>query len=112
MPRLRKGDPGEGGPAFSLAEGVTIVRRAAFEDVGGWPDAFFFGHEGIDLAWRMWDGGWELHYAADLVVAAPDDAAQPARDVLPAHRPQPGLGGAAQPAVAARPASTSRPGRC
>jgi GT2 family glycosyltransferase len=47
------------------------VRRVAFDEVGGWPDAFFFGHEGIDLAWRMWDAGWELHYAADLVVRHP-----------------------------------------
>jgi GT2 family glycosyltransferase len=71
VPRLRKGDPGRPGPAFSLAEGVTLVRRSAFEAVGGWPGAFFFGHEGIDLAWRMWDAGWELRYAGDLAVRHP-----------------------------------------
>lgn len=71
VPRLRKGDPAHSGPAFALAEGVTIVRRAAFEAVGGWPDAFFFGHEGIDLTWRMWDRGWQLHYAGELVVRHP-----------------------------------------
>ncbi len=74
IPRLRKGDPAVSGPAFSLAEGVSVVRRAAFDAVGGWPDAFFFGHEGIDLAWRMWDAGWELHYAGGLAVRHPATA--------------------------------------
>lgn len=71
VPRLRKGDPAQSGPAFALAEGVTIVRRVAFDAVAGWPGAFFFGHEGIDLAWRMWDAGWELHYAGELAVRHP-----------------------------------------
>lgn len=71
VPRARIGDPAASGPAFALAEGVTAFRRAAFEAVGGWADAFFFGHEGVDLAWRLWDGGWEVRYAGDLVVRHP-----------------------------------------
>ncbi|MDQ6851573.1 MAG: glycosyltransferase [Actinomycetota bacterium] len=71
VPRVRVGDPARSGPAFALCEGVTMVRREAFEQVGGWPAAFFFGHEGIDLAWRMWDAGWELHYSGDLVARHP-----------------------------------------
>jgi GT2 family glycosyltransferase len=71
IPRLRKGDPGTSGPAFALAEGVTMVRRTAFETIGGWADEFFFGHEGIDLAWRLWDAGWDVHYAGELSVRHP-----------------------------------------
>jgi len=71
VPRARVGDPLRSGPAFTVEEGVTIVRRAAFDAVGGWPDNFFYGHEGIDLAWRMRDANWDLRYAADLVVHHP-----------------------------------------
>ncbi len=71
VPRARVGDPARSGPAFTLVEGVSIVRREAFEQVGGWPDAFFFGHEGVDLTWRLWDAGWEVHYAADLLARHP-----------------------------------------
>lgn len=74
VPRARVGDPGRSGPAFTLIEGVTLIRRAAFDRSGGWPDAFFYGHEGVDLAWRLWAGGWDLRYAADVVVAHPATA--------------------------------------
>jgi GT2 family glycosyltransferase len=75
VPRARVGDPERSGPAFALAEGVTIVRRAAFDEIGGWYGGFFFGHEGVDLAWRLWDAGWELHYAGDLAVRHPSTLA-------------------------------------
>lgn len=71
VPRARVGDPLRSGPAFSLAEGVTIVRRSAFDQVGGWPGEFFYGHEGIELAWRLRDSGWDVRYAADLVMHHP-----------------------------------------
>ncbi|MCW2494166.1 MAG: glycosyl transferase [Jatrophihabitans sp.] len=71
VPRVRIGDPASPGPAFTLAEGVTFVRRAAFEAAGGWADDFFYGHEGIELTWRLWDAGWDVHYAGDLVMHHP-----------------------------------------
>lgn len=71
VPRARVGDPSRPGPAFNLAEGVTIVRRTAFDGLGGWAAEFFYGHEGIDLTWRMWAAGWHVHYAGDLVAHHP-----------------------------------------
>lgn len=75
VPRARVGDPGQSGPAFALAEGVTVVRRAAFEELGGWYGEFFFGHEGVDLVWRLWDAGWETYYAAEFAVRHPSTLA-------------------------------------
>ena len=68
VPRLRVGDPARSGPAMALWEGATIIRRAALAAAGGWPDEFFYAHEGIDLAWRTWDAGWTAWYAGDIVV--------------------------------------------
>jgi GT2 family glycosyltransferase len=74
VPRARVGDPAVSGPAFNLLEGVSLVRRAPFEAVGGWPDAFFYGHEGVDLAWRLWAAGWTCRYDGGLVVHHPATA--------------------------------------
>jgi len=77
VPRVPVGDPTRPGPARTTAEGVTVVRRAAFEQLGGWAGEFFYGHEGIDLAWRMYDAGWDVWYAGDIAVHHP--ATDPAR---------------------------------
>ena len=75
VPRAHVGDPAKSGPAFSLAEGVSIVRRAAFNAAGGWPGRFVYGHEGVEMAWRLRDAGWDVRYAADLVMRHPSTAA-------------------------------------
>lgn len=71
VPRLKVGDPAQPGPATSLWEGAVAIRRELFERIGGWPDEFFYAHEGIDLVWRVWDEGAVAWYAGDLVVHHP-----------------------------------------
>ncbi len=71
VPRLRVGDRTRSGPATTLWEGATTIRRAAFDAAGGWPEEFFYAHEGIDLVWRVWDAGFTCWYAGDLVAHHP-----------------------------------------
>ncbi|HZG96036.1 MAG TPA: glycosyltransferase [Mycobacteriales bacterium] len=71
VPRLRTGDPSRSSDACSVWEGALAMRRTAFQAVGGWTDAFFYFHEGIDLAWRVWDAGYRVRYAGDIVVHHP-----------------------------------------
>ncbi|GAA3607689.1 glycosyltransferase [Marihabitans asiaticum] len=71
VPRARVGDPAVGGPAFAVCEGVVLIRRAAYQDAGGFPGSFFFGNEGVELAWRMRDRGWELVYDPSLHIYHP-----------------------------------------
>ena len=71
VPRLRVGDPAAPGPATSLWEGAVAMRRSVFDAVGGWPDPFFYAHEGIEVVWRTWDVGSVAWYAGDLVVNHP-----------------------------------------
>ncbi|MGH3425470.1 MAG: glycosyltransferase family 2 protein, partial [Nocardioidaceae bacterium] len=77
IPRMRKGDPRDSSPVFSLWEGVLVARRTAFDETGGWADAFFYAHEGIELAWRIWDAGYSVWYVGDLRCEHP--AIDPAR---------------------------------
>ena len=71
VPRLLVGDRTRSSFATTLWEGATTVRRDVFEAIGGWPAEFFYGHEGIDLVWRVWDAGFTCWYAGDLVVHHP-----------------------------------------
>ena len=77
IPRMRKGDPRHSSPVFSLWEGVLVARRAAYDASGGWGAPYFYAHEGIELAWRVWDAGYTVWYAGDLRCEHP--AIDPAR---------------------------------
>lgn len=77
VPRIRKGDPGQSGNVFSVWEGATLLPREVFDKTGGWADPFFYAHEGIELAWRVWDQGKRVLYAGDLVAHHP--AIEPTR---------------------------------
>jgi GT2 family glycosyltransferase len=80
VPHLRTAADGVAGDVVVFSEGVCTVRRSAFEEVGCWPGHFWFGHEGIDLAYRLLDAGWRLRYRPDVVVNHP--ATQPSRHAV------------------------------
>ncbi|WP_406499858.1 glycosyltransferase [Streptomyces sp. NBC_00846] len=66
VPRLRTSDPWRPGTITTMTEGVVLVRRSAFDAVGGWADEFFLYHEGLDLAQRLWSRGSTGWYAAEV----------------------------------------------
>lgn len=70
-PRLRVGDTRRSSPAMSVWEGGVAMRREAFDYTGGWPAPFWYAHEGIDLAWRVWDGGFHVRYDGEIDVHHP-----------------------------------------
>lgn len=45
-----------------------LVRRAAFEKVGGFSDEQWMYAEDLDLGWRLGRSGWETRYEPDAVV--------------------------------------------
>ena len=71
IPRLRIGNPNESSPATTLWEGAIIIRRSLFDAIGGWPDNFFYAHEGIELVWQVYNHGYMAWYAADVTVKHP-----------------------------------------
>src|SRR5699024_3005974 len=77
IPRIRKGDPADSSPVFSVWEGTLVVRRRAFEASGGWAGELFYAHEGIELAWRIWAAGYSVGDLGDLRCEHP--AIDPAR---------------------------------
>jgi GT2 family glycosyltransferase len=76
-PRLRVGDRTRSSAVTLVWEGAVAIRRAVFEAAGGWPAEFRFVHEGIDLAWRVMDAGFDVRYAGDIAVRHPVTGAPP-----------------------------------
>ena len=74
VPRLRVGDRTRPSDVAVLWEGAVAVRRSVFDLVGGWPGEFRFVHEGVDLAWRILDAGFRVHYASDIGALHPPPA--------------------------------------
>jgi len=71
VPRLRTAEPTRPGDVAWFWEGCSFIRRTVFDAAGGWAGRFWYGHEGIELAWRAIDAGYRVHYAADLTVVNP-----------------------------------------
>lgn len=71
IPRMHKGDPTRSSTVFSVLETAVVLPRPVFDRTGGWPDDFFYAHEGIELAWRVWDQGLRVEYHGDLQVGHP-----------------------------------------
>lgn len=75
VPRTLVGDPSRPGPAFTISEGVSLIRRELFDRIGGWAGDFFYGHEGIELTWQVWNHGFTARYVPQVVAHHPSGLA-------------------------------------
>ncbi|WP_084102216.1 glycosyltransferase family 2 protein [Demequina sp. NBRC 110051] len=57
--------------AFSLWEGAVAIRRDVLVAAGLWPGDFFYAHEGIELAWRVWEQRKKVIYDPELRIYHP-----------------------------------------
>ena len=70
VPGLRK-DAERSASTTAFPGGACLVRRVAFDEVGGLCGPFRYGLEETDLAWRLIDARWEITYRADLKMRHP-----------------------------------------
>lgn len=71
VPRFGHHDPLRGGEVALFLGGACAVRRAAYDDAGGYWTELFYGHEEVELAWRLIDRGWSIRYLPDAPVYHP-----------------------------------------
>lgn len=71
VPRLRASDPMRGGYVTTFLGGGHGLSMRMLDQIGGWPDEFFYAHEETDLAWRALDAGWRVLYEPRLVLQHP-----------------------------------------
>lgn len=65
--RRERGSPVEG-PTGWVSGSCLLVRREAFELVGGFDEGYFMYFEDLDLCERIARSGWQVLYAPDAVV--------------------------------------------
>lgn len=80
IPRLRAKDPMQGGEVTTFLGGGHALSMRMLEEIGTWPDAFFFTHEETDLAWRALDAQWRVVYEPALLLQHPKTS--PARHAV------------------------------
>lgn len=71
IPRFRGARPSETGAVAYFLGGASALRRTAYDEVGGYFRDLHYGHEEIELSWRLIDAGWSIRYLADVTVFHP-----------------------------------------
>lgn len=71
VPRLGGRGAERGGEVALFLGGACAIRRAAYEDAGGYWGDLFYGHEEVELAWRLVDRGWRIRYLPEATVFHP-----------------------------------------
>jgi GT2 family glycosyltransferase len=71
VPRLGRTDASRSSQVTTFIGAGWAVRRTAFAEAGGLPEAFFYAHEESDLAWQLLDRGYTVEYDADAVMCHP-----------------------------------------
>ncbi|MEM1334720.1 MAG: glycosyltransferase [Actinomycetota bacterium] len=51
--------------------GACAIRRTAYEEVGGYFTGLVYGHEEVELSWRLIEAGWRIEYRPDIEVFHP-----------------------------------------
>lgn len=71
VPRPGGRDPDRSGDVALFLGGACAIRRTAYDEAGGYFTDLFYGHEELELAWRLIDRGWSIRYLADVEVFHP-----------------------------------------
>ncbi len=71
VPRPGGADADVAGPVTHFLGGACAIRREAYDQAGGYFTSLFYGHEEIELSWRLIDAGWSIRYLADVEVFHP-----------------------------------------
>jgi len=71
VPRAAGRHADVGGPVAQFLGGASAIRRSAYDQVGGYFTDLHYGHEEIELCWRLIDAGWSIDYLADVEVSHP-----------------------------------------
>lgn len=59
---------GERFATYELTEGAVAFRRAALAEAGFYREDFFISHEGLELAYRLLDAGWDIVHDGSITV--------------------------------------------
>ena len=55
-------------PTYEITEGAVAFRAGALKDSGLYRNDYFISHEGLDLAYRLLNSGWEIYHNGSITV--------------------------------------------
>jgi len=55
-------------PVDYVSGACLLLRRSAYDSVGGFDDTYFMYAEEVDLCYRIWQGGWQVWYQPEAEV--------------------------------------------
>lgn len=64
----RAGEIREAGDVDWIVGAFYVVRRSAWEEVGGFDESYFLYFDDVDLCERLHRRGWKLHFDPDVVI--------------------------------------------
>lgn len=70
-PRVGRRGGDLGGDVTTFLGGACAIRRSAYDQVGGYWSELFYGHEELDLSWRLADRGYRVRYVPEIAVFHP-----------------------------------------
>lgn len=71
VPRFGRRGVDEPGEVATFLGGASAVRTSAYDAVGGYWSALWYGHEELELSWRFADAGRTVWYAPEVEVFHP-----------------------------------------
>ena len=71
VPRRGAAGADRSGPVATFLGGASIVRRSAYLQAGGYWADLVYGHEELDLAWRLIEHHHSIRYEAEISVYHP-----------------------------------------
>jgi GT2 family glycosyltransferase len=71
VPRRGAGGADRSGPVVTFLGGASIIRRSAYLTAGRYWADLVYGHEELDLAWRLIEHDYSIRYEADISVYHP-----------------------------------------
>jgi len=71
VPRRGAGGADRSGPVATFLGGASIIRRCAYLEAGRYWADLVYGHEELDLAWRLIEHDYSIRYEADISVYHP-----------------------------------------
>lgn len=74
VPRIGGSSALRSGSVATFLGGASAIRRSAYDRAGGYCASLFYADEELDLAWRLYDTGAVIRYAADIEVWHPRTA--------------------------------------
>lgn len=71
VPRFGESGSDAGGEVCNFLGGACVIRRSAYDGAGGYWSELWYGHEELDLSWRLIDRGGAIRYAPGIRAGHP-----------------------------------------